>query len=147
MASCCQSRFSIHFCHLSRFSQSAILVLVWDALMYNFIIFMRCYKIIVTGIYLCFFAWILSGVDSIIAAYWSNNLLFSVIYAIGYLCAVVGYTAFRANIIQFNIDQLVGASADQLSAIIYWHSINVPVVFTIFKLGRCSFNFFLYYHS
>ena len=183
-----QSRLFIHFCRLS--SRSAILVLVWDALMYNYIVLMRyfegtissnvqqsetpnstanivfnngyCmlyfifvlvgliadvwtgrYKIIVTGIFLCFFAWIISGVNFIITAYWQNNSLFYVIYVFGYLCAAIGYTGFRANIIQFNIDQLVGASADQLSAIIYWHSINVPVVLTLFELGRCSLNFFL----
>ena len=101
------------------------------------------YKIIVTGIFLCFFAWILSGVVFIIAGYWPSNPLFYVIYVFAYLCAVVGYTGFRANIVQFNIDQLVGASADQLSAIIYWHSISIPVSFTIFQLGRCSLNFFL----
>ena len=183
-----QSRFLIHFCHLS--SRSAILIIVWDALIYSYIIFMRYfedmmysnvqqsetpnsssnivfnngyfmqffmfpllgliadvwtgrYKIIVTGIYLCFFAWILSGVNFIITAYWQKNPLFYVIYVFGYLCSSIGYADFRANIIQFNIDQLVGASADELSAIIYWHSINVPLVFTLFELGQCSFNFFL----
>ena len=105
------------------------------------------YKIIVTGIFLCFFAWIISGKSFIIIAYWQNNPLFFIIYVFAYLCAAIGYTGFRANIVQFNVDQLVRASPDELSAIIYWHSINVPVVFTIFKLGRCSFNFFLYYHS
>ena len=181
-----QSRFSRFFCCVS--SRSSILVLVWDALMYNYIIYVRyfeatiysnvqqsqtpnntsnivfdigyCmlffmfsllgliadvwtgrYKIIVTGIFFSFFAWILSGVGFITAAYWLNNPLFFVLYAIAYLCAVVGYTAFRANIVQFNVDQLVGASANELSAIIYWHSINVPVAFTIFQLERCSFNF------
>ena len=101
------------------------------------------YKIIVTSIYLCFFAWILSGVGFIIITYWSNNPLFYVIFVLGCLCATIGYAGFRANIVQFNLDQVVGASADELSAIIYWHSINVPVVFTIFQLGRCSFNFIL----
>ena len=183
-----QSTFSIHFCRLS--SRSAILVLVWDALMYNYMIFMRyfegtiysnvqqsetlssttniifnngyCmlyiifalvgliadvwtgrYKMIVTGIFLCFFAWVLSGVGFIIRAYWLNNSFFYVIYVFVYLCGAIGYTGFRANIVQFNIDQLVGASADELSAIVYWHSISTPVVFTIFELGRCSFHFFL----
>ena len=190
MASHCQSCFSIHFCHLSTSLRSAILVLVWDALMYNYIVYMRyfgttmysnvqqsqtsnsasnivlnngyCmlyflfsllgliadvwtgrYKMIVTGILLCFFVWILSGMEFIIAAYWPNIPLFYVIYVFGYLCVVVGYTGFRANIVQFNIDQLVGASAYQLSATIYWHSIIIPVSFTIFQLGRCSLNFFL----
>ena len=183
-----QSRSFIHFCHLS--SRSAILVLVWDALMYIYLIFMRyfegttssnvqqsetpnstanivfsngyCmvffifalvgliadvwtgrYKMIVTGIFLCFFAWVVFGVGFIITAYWPNNSLFYVIYVFGYVCGAIGYTGFRANIVQFNIDQLVGASADELSATIYWHTISIPVVLTIFELERCSFNFFL----
>ena len=116
-----QSRISIQCCCLS--SRSAILVLVWDALMYNYIMYMRyfaatkysnaqqghtpssttnivfdigyCmllflfslfgliadvwtgrYKIIITGIYLCFFAWTLSGVGFIIITYWSNTPFF-----------------------------------------------------------------------
>ena len=101
------------------------------------------YKIIVTGIFLCFFAWILSGVNFIIITYWSNVPLFYAIFVLGCLCATIGYTGLRANIVQFNLDQVVGASANELSAIIYWHSINVPVIFTIFQLGRCSFHFFL----
>ena len=104
------------------------------------------YKIIVTGIYLCFFAWILSGVGVIIITYWSNTPFFFVIYALGFLCITVGYTAIRANIVQFNVDQVVGASADELSAIIYWHCIIAPAKFTIFQLGRYSFQFFFYYH-
>ena len=183
-----QSRVSIHFRHL--FSRSVIMVLVWDALMYNYIIYWRyfvatvysnvqqsqtpnrttgiifdityCmlfitfsllgliadvwigrYKILITGIFLSFFAWILSGVGFVIITYWFNYLLFFIIDAVGYLCVVAGYTAFRANIVQFNIDQLVGASADELSAIIYWHSISIPIAFTIFQLGRCSLDFFL----
>ena len=182
-----QSRVSTRFRHL--FSKSVIVVLVWDALMYNYIIYWRyfvftvysnvqqsqtanrtagiffdityCmffitfsllgliadvwtgrYKIIVTGIFLCFFAWILSGVGFIIITYWPNRPLFFVIDALGSLCTLVGYTGFRANIVQFNIDQLVGASADELSAIIYWHSISIPVTFAIFQLGRCSLDFF-----
>ena len=101
------------------------------------------YKIIVTSIYFCFFTWILFGLNFIITAYWQNNSLFYVISVFGYLCAAIRYTGFRANIVQFSIDQLVGASADKLSAIIYWHSVNVPFPFTIFEVGRCSFNFFL----
>ena len=100
------------------------------------------YKIIVSGIILCFLAWIFSGVNFIITAYWQNNSLFYVIYVLVFLSVITGYTGFRANIVQFNIDQLVGASADELSAIIYWHSINIPVAFTIFQFERCSLDFF-----
>ena len=88
-------------------------------------------------------AWILSGVGFIIITYWSNNPFFKIIFALGFLCITVGYTGFLANIVQFNIDQLVGASADELSAIIYWHSFAIPAAFAIFQIGRCSFHFFL----
>ena len=125
--------FDVGFCMLYfMFSLLGLIADVWTGR----------YKIIVTGIFSCFFAWIISGVGFIIAAYWPNNPLFFVIYALGYLCAVVGYTGFSANIVQFNIDQLVGASADELSAIIYWHSFVIPATLTIFQLERCSLNFF-----
>uniref|UniRef100_A0A1X7U9N6 Major facilitator superfamily associated domain-containing protein n=1 Tax=Amphimedon queenslandica TaxID=400682 RepID=A0A1X7U9N6_AMPQE len=32
------------------------------------------------------------------------------------------YACFTANIIQYSIDQLVGASADELNSVIYWHT-------------------------
>ena len=126
--------FDVGFCMLYfMFSLLGLIADVWTGR----------YKIIVTGIFLCFFAWILFGLNFIIRVYWQNNPLFFVIYVLGYLCAVVGYTAFRANIVQFNIDQMVGASADELSAIIYWHTISILVAFTIVQLGRCLLDFFL----
>ena len=63
-----------------------------------------CYKIIVTSIYFCFFTWILIGLNFITTAYWQNNSLFYVIFVFGYLCAAIGYTGFRANVVQFDID-------------------------------------------
>ena len=41
------------------------------------------------------------------------------------------------NIVVFvQIDQSVGASADELSAIIYWHSGSIPIVFVIVRIGQ-----------
>ena len=49
---------------------------------------------------------------------------------------VIGYCSFHSNIVQFSIDQSVRASADKLSAIIYWHSISLPIVFVIIHIGQ-----------
>ena len=54
-----------------------------------------------------------------------------------YLIELVGYTSFKANIIQYNIDQLVGASADELSTVIYWHCFSIPTAFVVLQLCRC----------
>ena len=182
-----RSRLSTHFCRLC--TRPGILVLVWDALMYNYILFFRyfagtmynnvqqsqtpyttfmffdiwfCmayfssfflgliadmwtgrYKIIVTGIVLSLFAWILSGLVYILMENWPNTIMFVVLHALGLLCTIVGYIGFRANIVQFNVDQLVGASADELSSYIYWHTITIPSAFTVFQIGRCSIDYFL----
>uniref|UniRef100_A0A1X7UPL6 Uncharacterized protein n=1 Tax=Amphimedon queenslandica TaxID=400682 RepID=A0A1X7UPL6_AMPQE len=46
---------------------------------------------------------------------------------------------FNANIIQYNIDQLVGASADELSSVIYWHILSGPLLHFLFYLLQCLF--------
>ena len=184
-----QSRPCTLFCCLQS-SKTAFLVLIWDALMYNYVIFLRyfaataysdaqkshtlnrstgiiydigyCmlfftflffglladvwigrYKVIFIGVCLCFFSWFSSGLAFVLSVLGINTWLFNVVCSLGYLCVTAGYTAFRANIVQFNIDQLVGASADQLSAIINWHSISIPATFMIFQVCRCSLDFFL----
>ena len=50
---------------------------------------------------------------------------------------------FKANIVQFNIDQLVGASADELSTVIYWHCFNIPLAFVVLQLCRCLIDSFI----
>uniref|UniRef100_A0A1X7U2N3 Uncharacterized protein n=1 Tax=Amphimedon queenslandica TaxID=400682 RepID=A0A1X7U2N3_AMPQE len=50
-----------------------------------------------------------------------------------------GFSSFTANIIQYNIDQLVGASADELNSVIYWHILSEPLVLFLFYLLQCLF--------
>ena len=54
----------------------------------------------------------------------------------GYILQVIGYCRFRSNIVQFSIDQSVGASADELSAIIYWHSASIPILLVFVQAGQ-----------
>ena len=164
-------------------SRSAILVLIWDALMYSQVIFIRysiantyasqngnsyasvasivfdvCYclfflsfplvglladvwigrhKAIKFGIIMCFIAWIFAGIGYIVKDVFDFRSIFFMLYGMAYLIELVGYTSFKANIVQYNIDQLVGASADELSTVIYWHCFNIPLVLAVLQLCRC----------
>ena len=146
-------------------SRSAILVLIWDALMYSQLHFLRyfvatyfnashlennyssivfdvCYcllylsfplvglladvwigryKAITAGIIMCFLSWIFAGIGYIVTDLFEFSSISFILYGLGYFLELVGYTSFKANIVQYNIDQLVGASADELSTVIYWH--------------------------
>ena len=167
-------------------SRSAILVLIWDALMYSQVLFLRysaatyfgtshlknnyssivfdvCYflvflsfplvglltdvwigryKAITAGIIMCFLAWIFAVIGYIVKEVFDFHSIFFVLYGMGYLIELVGYTSFKANIVQYNIDQLVGASADELSTVIYWHCFSIPLAFVVLQLCRCLIDSF-----
>ena len=171
------------------FSRSAILVLIWDTLMYSQVLFLRysvatyfgtpllknnyssivfdvCYcllflsfplvglladvwigryKAITAGIIMCFSAWILAGIAYIVKDVFHFHSIFFVLYGMAYFLELVGYTSFKANIIQYNIDQLVGASADELSTVIYWHCFSIPLVFVVLQLCRCLTNTYTFF--
>ena len=171
-------------------SRSAILVLIWDTLIYsqalfltNFagttyisqhekgyppvaasIVFDVCYslvylssplvglladvwigryKAITAGIITCFLAWIFAGIGYIVKELFELNSISYIMYGLAYLLELVGYTSFKANIVQYNIDQLVGASADELSTVIYWHCFSIPLVLTVLQLCRCLTDSFI----
>ncbi len=58
----------------------------------------------------------------------------------------IGPAGFQSNVIPFNIDQLLGASSDELTATIYWHSlwtfiIPVTALFPFYYLRTEPFIF------
>ena len=168
-------------------SKSAILILIWDALLYlqgcfiryfgatyfntsqigwtySFTVFDVCYcvfflsfplvglltdvwigryKAITAGIIMCFLAWIFAGIGYIVKDVFDFHSIFIALYGMGYLIEIVGYTSFRANIVQYNIDQLVGASADELNTVIYLHCFSIPLVFVVLQLCRCLIDSFI----
>ena len=67
--------------------------------------------------------WIIVGVSII-----STNIP---MLAFGIASMLITSALFRANIIPFNIDQLVEASGDELSAIVQWHFLGSTVVFIL----------------
>ena len=76
------------------------------------------YRAIMIGIILCFISWIITGIFFILNSYY--GFMGNMWIVPGAVISYIGVFAFRANIIQYNIDQLIGASANELSTIIYW---------------------------
>uniref|UniRef100_A0A1X7UQI8 Major facilitator superfamily associated domain-containing protein n=1 Tax=Amphimedon queenslandica TaxID=400682 RepID=A0A1X7UQI8_AMPQE len=56
-----------------------------------------------------------------------------------YKAILIGIVFFTANIIQYNIDQLVGASADELNSVIYWYILSEPLLSLLYHLLQCLF--------
>ena len=83
------------------------------------------YRMIVISIYVCLVAWLLTVITYVLHHYIhdemvSNPIIITMVTII--TCLLVSSRAgFQANVLPFNIDQMMGASGDQLSAIVYWH--------------------------
>ena len=97
------------------------------------------YKAILVGMVLCFLSWTLGGIGFIVYQNYGYKTIFWIFCVVSSALQVSGYSSLRANIVQYNTDQLVGASADELSTIIYWHSAVVPVIELLFFLFQCTF--------
>ena len=82
------------------------------------------YKAILIGIVLCFLSWLIVGIGYILYYYSVSVTLIWSFYCISVIFGAIGYGCFKANIIQFNIDQIVGASSKELNTIIYWHTVS-----------------------
>ena len=100
------------------------------------------YKSIIIGVYISFIAWIIGGLAVIVNSFITLKPLYLSSLFFYLILQSIGYCTVRSNIVQFNIDQSVGASANQLSSIIYWHFVGAPIVLAITKIGKCLFNKF-----
>ena len=92
------------------------------------------YRVILFGIVLCFLSWIIKGIGFIVKTYCGFTGIFWALFGLSYFIQFVGHSSYIANIIQFNIDQFVGASADELSTLIYWHTAVTPIMYVILYL-------------
>ena len=97
------------------------------------------YKAILIGIVLCFISWIIIGIGFIVDINIASEAVLWIFISFACTTLFCGFSSFTANIIQYNIDQLVGASADELSSVIYWHILSEPLVLFLFYLLQCLF--------
>ena len=98
------------------------------------------YKAILIGIVLCFISWIIIGIGFMAYEYYSYTTILKIVYSIVYILEFPGYACFSANIIQYNIDQLVGASADELNSVIYWHTGIEKITLILLYFLQCNLN-------
>uniref|UniRef100_A0A1X7UK24 Major facilitator superfamily associated domain-containing protein n=1 Tax=Amphimedon queenslandica TaxID=400682 RepID=A0A1X7UK24_AMPQE len=87
----------------------------------------------------------MSGVAFIIQIYDGPEVLQWLAFGLAYLTLCVGLALFTANIIQYIIDQLVGASADELNTVIYWHCAALPLK-SLFLSVATYFNTYGYFN-
>ena len=100
------------------------------------------YKAILIGIVLCFISWVIIGIGYILESYFASEAVLWSTNGFAYFFMFSGFSSFTANIIQYNIDQLVGASANELNSVIYWHILSErtePLVLFLFYLLQCLF--------
>ena len=98
------------------------------------------YLTIVTGVQLIFLSWIVGGLALVVSFTLNLKQFYILLQSLSLFFGYIGYCCFELNIVQFNIDQAVGASADELSAIIYWHFLAAPIICGFIKIGQCLIN-------
>ena len=101
------------------------------------------YISIIAGVHFSFVSWLIGGLILFVKIYFMLELPILILLGLVYILQVIGYCSFRSNIIQFNIDQAIGASADELSTIIYWDSVSIPVVYVLIEIGQCLIKEFI----
>uniref|UniRef100_A0A1X7U4K9 Major facilitator superfamily associated domain-containing protein n=1 Tax=Amphimedon queenslandica TaxID=400682 RepID=A0A1X7U4K9_AMPQE len=147
--SSCPSFYRFQFIH----SKGALLVLFWDLMIsisqnlvilctdtsfYFLILLGFCliyfiagylgdflisrYKLVLVGSYITFI--LLIPLIIIFMLLPSYNYLLSILCAL----SLVTFAVVRVNLLPFNIDQLIGSSSSELTAVLHWHNIGPIVV-------------------
>ena len=93
------------------------------------------YRIIVMSFYCAFVGWLIVAVSFYMP---TESLAGFVLLGIGFLGGTVGAAGVQSISVPFNIDQLVGATADELSAVIYWHVFGYPLGYSVCALLCCT---------
>ena len=91
------------------------------------------YRAIMIGIILCFISWIITGISYVLNSCYSG-FIGTMWIVPGFVINCIGVGTFAANVIQYNIDQLIGASANELSTIIYWNIAALPTAWVLSDL-------------
>ena len=82
------------------------------------------YRAILIGVILSFVSWIIIGLAFILHSYYGFLRTLWILPV--FILHFIGFISFTANIIQYNIDQLIGASAKELSTMIYLNIAAFP---------------------
>ena len=91
------------------------------------------YKIIVASIYCAFIGWI----TLCVSFYVTHKYVHFTLVLVGYSLGTIGAAGIQSIAVPFNIDQMIGATADELSTIIYWHCFGLPLATSLAEICNC----------
>ena len=97
------------------------------------------YISIIAGLHFSFVFWLIL----FIKIYLTLELPILILMRLAYILQVIGYCSFWFNIIHFNINQAIGASADEQSTVIYWGFVSIPIVYVLIEIGQCLIKEFI----
>ena len=101
------------------------------------------YKIIVASIYCSFIGWI----TLCVSFYVTHKYVHFTLVLVGYSLSTVGAAGIQSIAVPFNIDQMIGATADELSTIIYWQCFGLPFGLSSAKISSCFITYKVYQQS
>ena len=99
------------------------------------------YRVMVVSIYCAFVGWLILCISFYIT---QNDIAQATLITIGFLVGIVGAAGIQSIAVPFNIDQLIGATADELSNVIYWHGFGFPLGYALVRTMSCSITDGLY---
>ena len=99
------------------------------------------YRVMVASIYCAFVGWLILCVSFYIT---QSDIAQATLITIGFLVGTVGAAGIQSIAVPFNIDQLIGATADELSNVIYWHCFGFPLGIALVRTLSCSITDGLY---
>ena len=82
------------------------------------------YKIFLIGSYIAFILLIPFIIIFILLPSYTSYLILLVLYALLLITVII----VRVNLLPFNIDQLIGSSSDELTAVLHWHNVGPIIV-------------------
>ena len=92
------------------------------------------YRVMVTSIYCAFVGWLILCVSFYIT---QSDIAQATLITIGFLVGTAGAAGIQSIAVPFNIDQLIGATADELSNVIYWHCFGYPLGNALVRMMSC----------
>ena len=99
------------------------------------------YKVIMSGLWLMLVGYAILFVTFLIKylydTHWGTYVAYLVVFPITFLTINSGLAAFNANIIPFGLDQMPGASTEQLSAFIHWYYAARNILAGVIPLIPC----------
>ena len=99
------------------------------------------YRVMVASIYCAFVGWLILCASFYIT---QSDIAQAILITFGFLVGTVGAAGIQSIAVPFNIDQLIGATADELSNVIYWHCFGYPLGYVLVGTMSCSFTDGLY---